>query len=178
MTAKLGITPDQYVEVPLTAELTPLYENQVQVVSGFLMDQPVRIANDGYAANIIYPDDYGIHFYGDTLWADEKFIAGNPDLARRFLRATLKGWIWAVEHPAEAGALTLKYNPNADPQAKVAKLTASIPLVNTGEDFVGWMKLDVWVGIEQTLREQGVLTAPLDVTQVYTLQFLEEIYGK
>jgi len=30
--------------------------------------------------------------------------------------------------------------------------------------------------MEQMLREQGVLTAPLDVMQMYTMQFLEEIY--
>ncbi len=28
----------------------------------------------------------------------------------------------------------------------------------------------------EVLREQGVLTAPLDVTEVYTMEFLEEIY--
>jgi hypothetical protein len=32
--------------------------------------------------------------------------------------------------------------------------------------------------MEKTLREQGVLTQPLDVTQVYTVQFVKEIYGK
>jgi hypothetical protein len=68
------------------------------------------------------------------------------------------------------------YNPAADAALETSKMTASIPLVNTGEDFIGWMKPEVWAGMEQTLREQGVLTGPLDVTQVYTMQFLEEIY--
>jgi hypothetical protein len=40
------------------------------------------------------------------------------------------------------------------------------------------MKPEIWSGMEQTLREQAVLTQELDVTQVYTMQFLEEIYGK
>jgi hypothetical protein len=31
--------------------------------------------------------------------------------------------------------------------------------------------------MEQTLREQSVLTKTLDIRQVYTLDFLEEIYG-
>ena len=57
-------------------------------------------------------------------------------------------------------------------------MVASIPLVNTGEDFIGWMKPEMWAGMEKTLREQGILSAPLDVTQAYTLQFIEEIYGK
>jgi hypothetical protein len=40
------------------------------------------------------------------------------------------------------------------------------------------MKPEIWSGMEKALRAQGVLTAPLDVTQVYTLQFLKEIYAK
>ena len=176
ITAQVGIRPDQYTEVPLTADLAPLYDGQVQVVSGFLMDQPLRIANDGYAVNLIYPDDYGVHFFGDTLWASDDFIAGNPDVVLRFLSATLKGWTYAVENPAQVPALVQKYNPDADPDLELKIMTASIPLINTGEDFIGWMKPEIWAGMEKTLREQGVLTAPLDVTQVYTLQFLEEIY--
>jgi hypothetical protein len=55
-------------------------------------------------------------------------------------------------------------------------MTASIPLINTGEDFIGWMKPEVWAEMYQTMSEQGLLTAPLDVTQVYTMQFLDGIY--
>jgi NitT/TauT family transport system substrate-binding protein len=74
------------------------------------------------------------------------------------------------------GALVQKYNPNADAELENAKMIASIPLINTGEDHIGWMKSEVWSGMEKTLREQGLLTQPLDVTQVYTLQFLNEIF--
>ena len=34
------------------------------------------------------------------------------------------------------------------------------------------MKPTIWEGMEQTLREQGVLSAPVDVTQAYTMDFL------
>jgi len=57
-------------------------------------------------------------------------------------------------------------------------MTASLPLINTGEDYIGWMKPEMWAAMEETLREQGVLTSPLDVESAYTLQFLQEIYGK
>jgi NitT/TauT family transport system substrate-binding protein len=99
-------------------------------------------------------------------------------LVLQFLRATLKGWTWAVENPGQVGALVVKYQPDADAKLETAKMTASLPLVNTGEDFIGWMRPEVWAGMEKTLREQGVLTNTLEVEQVYTQQFLEEIYGK
>jgi hypothetical protein len=38
------------------------------------------------------------------------------------------------------------------------------------------MKPEIWAGMEQVLSEQGVIAAPLDVTQAYTMKFLQEIY--
>ena len=104
-------------------------------------------------------------------------IATEPSLVERFLRATLKGWTYAIENPTAIGALAIKYRSDADVAHEIAFMTTSLPLINTGEDHIGWMKPEIWAGMEQTLREQGVLTATLDVTQVYTLQFLQAIYG-
>jgi NitT/TauT family transport system substrate-binding protein len=176
MLARAGISPNAYTEVNVGSDLAPFYSGQVQIWNGFLTNEVLTAQAAGYKVNIIHPDDYGIHFYSDTLYATEGTISAHPDLVLRFLRATLKGWNFAIENPTLVAPLVAKYNPNADLQHETAQMTASIPLINTGEDHIGWMRPEVWAGMEQTLREQGVLTAPLDVTQVYTMQFLEEIY--
>jgi len=176
--ARIGIGPDRYTVVESTPDLAPFYSGQVHVRSAFLTNEVLTTQAAGYKLNIIYPDDYGIHFYADTLFTTDDLIARNPDLVRRFVRATLKGWTYAVENPTAIGPMIVKYKPDADAELESEKMTASLPLVNTGEDFIGWMKPEVWAGMEQTLREQGVLTQTVDVTQAYTMQFLEEIYGK
>ena len=176
MLANVGISSGQYHEVNLGTDLGPFYSGQVQVWNAYIYNEVLMAQSQGYKVNIIYPDDYGIHFYSDTLYSTDKYIAANPDLVLRFLRATLKGWTYAVEHPSEVGALVVKYSANANPAVENDKMAASLPLVNTGEDHIGWMKPDLWAGMEKTLREQGVLTTPLDVTKVYTMQFLQEIY--
>jgi NitT/TauT family transport system substrate-binding protein len=177
MLARAGVRPDQYSTVDPTPDLTPFYSGTVDVRSVFLTNEVVTARAAGYKVNIIYPDDYGVHFYGDTLFATDDSIAGNPDLVRRFLRATLKGWTYAVENPTAVGPLVRKYKPAADIAHETALMTASLPLINTGQDHIGWMKPDFWAGMEQTLRAQGVLTQTMGVTQTYTLQFLQEIYG-
>jgi NitT/TauT family transport system substrate-binding protein len=176
MMANVGISPDQYHEVNIGAELTPFYSGQVQVWNAWVNNEVLTAQSAGYKVNLIYPDDYGIHFYSDTLYATDDYLAANPDLVFRFLRATLKGWTYAIENPVLMGPMVAKYNPNANLEHENAQMTASIPLVNTGEDYIGWMKPEIWTDMEQTLREQGVLAAPLDVTQVYTMKFLDEIY--
>ena len=176
MMAHVGISPDQYTLVDPTPDLTSFFSGQVQVRSAFLINEVLTLKAAGYSLNLIFPDDYGIHFYSDTVFTTDDQIASNPDLVRRFLRATLKGWTYAVENPTTIGPMAAKYNAGADIGHETAFMTASLPLINTGEDHVGWMKSEIWAGMEKTLREQNILTKPLDITQVYTMQFLQEIY--
>lgn len=178
MMKRLGIQPDQYTEVLSTTDLASFYSGVVQVRSVFLTNEVITIRAAGYAINIIYPDDYGIHNFGDTLNASDELIATQPDLVLRFVRATLLGWTYAVEHSSEIGAMVVKYNPTADPILENEKMAASVPLVNTGEDYIGWMKPEIWKGMDQTLQDQGALAAPLDLTQVTNMEFLKEIYSR
>jgi len=178
MMARVGVKPEQYQIVNLPSDAAMFASREVPVWGAFINSFVVEVQRAGYKINLINPDDYGIHFYGDMIITTDDLIAKNPDLVKRFLRATLKGWTYAVENPATVGALVQKYKVNADPALENAKMTASLPIVNTGEDHIGWMKAEIWNGMEKTLREQNVLTKPVDVTQVYTMQFIREIYGK
>jgi NitT/TauT family transport system substrate-binding protein len=173
---RVGIQLNQYTLVNSTSDLTPFYSGEVQVRSVYLTNEVLTIRAAGYDVNIIYPDDYGIHNYSDTIICPDSLITSQPDLVLRFLRATLKGWTYAVENPSEMGVMVVHYAPRADLTLENDKMAASLPLVNTGEDHIGWMKSEVWAGMEQMLNEEGVLTTPMDVTQVYTMQFLEEVY--
>jgi len=176
MMARVGIVSNQYKVVDLTADLTALYSGKVDVRNVNLTNEVIAAKAAGYQINVIYPDDYGVHFYGDTLFTTDEIIANNPQLVERFVRATLKGWTFAVENSTQVGAMVVKYKVDADPAFEITKMIASIPLINTGEDHIGWMKPEAWAAMESALREQELITHPLDVTQVYTLQFLNAIY--
>lgn len=56
-------------------------------------------------------------------------------------------------------------------------MVTSLPLVDTGEDQVGWMRADLWRGMHQLLLEQGILEEAIDVNKVYTTEFLQQIYN-
>jgi NitT/TauT family transport system substrate-binding protein len=178
MMVKEGISQDQYQSVYLPSDIGKFASGSVPIWGGFINVFVLEVQRAGYKVNIISPDDYGVHFYGDTLITTDSMIQKNPDLVLRFMRATLKGWMYALENPEAIGSYIEKYAPDANANLESEKMTASIPLVNTGEDHIGWMKHDAWEAMEQTLRTQGDLKQPLKVDDVYTMQFLEEIYGK
>lgn len=178
MTARVGVRRDRYTEVTLPSDLARFLSGDVPVWGAYLNGLALAAQRAGHRINVILPDDYGVHFYADVLFASDELIAARPDLVRRFLRATLRGWTYAVENPASVGPLVARYKPDADPELETAGMEAILPLINTGEDHLGWMTPEAWAGMEKILREQGVLTAPLDVTRVYTVEFVREVYAR
>jgi NitT/TauT family transport system substrate-binding protein len=178
MMAKEGISEDQYERVYLPSDIGQFASGDVPVWGGFINVFVLEVQQAGFKVNIISPDDYGVHFYGDALITTDSMIQKNPDLVERFLRATLKGWAYALENPETIGTYIGKYTPNANADMEARKMIASIPLINTGEDHIGWMKQETWDAMMQTLRKQGDLQGTLEAVDVYTMQFLEGIYGK
>ena len=71
----------------------------------------------------------------------------------------------------------MKYAKEADAELQTQMMEASVPLIHTGEDHIGWMKAEVWQGMHDILLEQGILDEPVDVDEVYTMEFLQKVYG-
>lgn len=177
MMDNVGIAPELYEE-DAEAGLDDLYSGKVDVATGWVINTVPEAKRAGFELNVIYPDDYGVHFITDNIFSTEDFLAANPDLVTRFLRATMNGWRYAIENPAKAASLVEAYNPEADIAYETETLIASVPFIHTGEDQIGWMREGVWQGIYDVLRKQEVLSAMIDVELVFTMDFLVEIYGE
>lgn len=176
MMDQVGVSSDQYTVV--CCELEPFFSGEIDVSEGYLTNEVLAAQAAGYKLNIIYLEDYGVHTYADTIVASDDFITNRPDLVRRFLHSTLKGWRWAIENPEEAAVLALTYDPSLNPDLQEAQMLAGIPLIHTGEDQIGWMRSDVWQGMIGWLLGQGILTESVDLDEVYTMEFLQQIYSK
>jgi NitT/TauT family transport system substrate-binding protein len=177
MMTRLGMDPDSVEQIDVGYDLAPFFARELDIWLGYLIGEVLTAREQGQEVNLILPDEYGIHLYGDTLFASDQLIRENPDLVLRFLRATLRGWQWAIQNPQEAGALALKYDSTLDAAQQAAMMEASVPLVYTGEDDIGWMRAEVWEGMYDILSEQGLLGKPFDVNEAYTMEFLQQIDG-
>jgi len=178
MLAKLCIGMEEFDIVEPSYDLETLYNGEIDVWTGYLINQIVAAQREGYDLNLIYPDDYGIHVYSDSLLTTEKMITDKPDLVERFLRATLRGWRYAIENPEETARLVLQYNPKLDESLVLAQLEASIPLVHTGEGQIGSMEPVVWESMNQMMVEEGFIESPVNLSELYTMDFLNQVYGE
>ena len=173
---KLGLDIQQIEIVPHSYDLMPLYEGQIDCIGLYATGGLLRLRQDGYQANLIWPSDYGVHMYSDTIVTNEELVLRNPDLVKRFLRASLLGWQDAVGNAEAAVVATLKYAKEADPDLQTEMMTASLPLVHTGEVKIGWMQPEIWQSMIDTLLEQGVLDQSISLDEVYDRSFLKIIY--
>ncbi len=78
-----------------------LLAGQVDAIGVYLTNRPFLLQQAGIDYRIINPIDYGIDFYGDTLYTTEQEIEQHPQRVARFLAATLRGWRYALFHSDE-----------------------------------------------------------------------------
>ncbi|MBI4588536.1 MAG: ABC transporter substrate-binding protein, partial [Candidatus Rokubacteria bacterium] len=174
MLKRLGLDFTALKRMPYGFDLTPFYKREVSVWGGYIMNQPVDARLTGHEISIIFPDDYGVHTYDDVVFTSEDLIRRNPSLVTRWLRATLQGWRYAIEHPEEATEITLNVDPTRRREKELAMLLASIPLIHTGQHPVGWMTRETWEEASEILLDQKILRHRLELEKAYTTRFLNE----
>jgi NitT/TauT family transport system substrate-binding protein len=176
---KLGLDVNRISLVPYDPEYKAFYGSTVDVTPAYLTGGVIKMTQAGHEIHFIWPGDYGIRFYSDTLATTEQMIDQEPELVTRFLRATLKGWKDAVGNQEDAVNATLKYAAIPDPALQNAMMEALLPLVHTGENTIGWMTQQEWEEMHRILHEQGVLPAPLpDQNALFTLEFLKTVQNE
>lgn len=78
-----------------------LVEGQADAYAGYLTNDPFYLDMVGADYLTFTPRASGIDFYGDTLYTTESQIRDHPERVQSFVAASLKGWEYAMAHPAE-----------------------------------------------------------------------------
>lgn len=153
-----------------------LLSGRMDAASGFFStNEPIVAIKEGHRVSSIYYSDYGVEFYNNLIFANASLIEEQPELVQRFIRATLKGYQFAVENPEEATDLTLLYDSSLDRELQLTSMQTQIPLMDTGEVLLGWMDINVWQNALDILLEQNIISSPVNLDEVYTNQFIEEL---
>jgi len=175
---KTGLQPSDYQTVPYDPFYEKFLSGQADITPVYIGNGVVQLRDKGLNLNIIWPGDYGIPFYSDTLAATAQYLQDHPDLALRFFRASLKGWKDVVEDADAAVKVTMPYVAEKDAVFQRKMADAQMPLVHTGEHPIGWMEPTIWQSMHRTLVAQGIVEKPVpDVAALYSLELLNAYYS-
>ena len=118
-----------------TTKRNAVVNGQADLLLGNVNDQkPIIEEQTGKPMRAILFADYGVNTINAGIIASKDLIAKNPDLVKRFMRASMKAVEGAVKAPDEAVAAMLKINPKAG-NSKTLRVSfdATIPLYHTAE---------------------------------------------
>ena len=166
MLKKNGVDIEDINIVPVKYNLALLLEGEVDMYEGYLTDQPISAELAGYETYILNPSDYGIYFYGDTLFTTEKVIQENPDLVKRFTRATIKGWQFAYDNPEKAVDYVLMYSNQLNREQEMRGMETSLELIQPDDKPIGTIEMDVVKQIQDLLVDYGILESPIDLDKL------------
>jgi ABC-type nitrate/sulfonate/bicarbonate transport system substrate-binding protein len=113
-----------------------------------------------------------LDFYTPVLIASEDKIAQNPDLIKKFMRATSKGYQYAIESPAEAAQLLVKIVPELDPELVKASQQYLAEQYQADADRWGEMKAQVWKDYADFMFKNGLIEKNIDPARAFTNDFL------
>ncbi len=126
------------------ARASALLSRNTPAIEFFIMAKPglekaARAANTELRTLLLANE--GLVLYSNGIAATEDYLAKNPDVAKRFVRAALKGWKFALDNPAEAAGDQRKYVPSLDPDLIKAEIEVIRDLAvtpDTKANGLGW----------------------------------------
>ncbi len=167
--AKAGIDTSKLTEMPVKFDITPLLTGTVDVWPGYLINEVLAAKEKGFDVNVIYPADFGIDFYADTLFTTEKMLKEKPEVVRHFVAATLKGWDTAIAAPEDAAKITVKFGGDKlTYDHELAMMKASLPLLKPDNKPVGFMDAAGWDAAQKLLLGAGFQKQPVNVAEAFT----------
>lgn len=101
MFKKLGVDTSRMLIKRNTQRVEDLLEGRTDAMCAYITDKPFAMKKRGVAASVLRPEQYGIDFYGDCLFTSEQERQVNPARVEAFLRASMRGWRYALEQPEE-----------------------------------------------------------------------------
>jgi PAS domain S-box-containing protein len=156
-----GIDPKRVDIVPQSWNLDDLIAGEVDAISAYATVEPAMLLARGVSPATMRSRDYGIDFYGDILFTTEAEIAKNPERTAAFLRATRKGWDYALSHGDEIAGLILGMDGVVQRGLTRAMLVREAvemrPFILPDVVEIGHMNPGRFEHIARTLAKQGLV---------------------
>ncbi|MFL9824305.1 ABC transporter substrate-binding protein [Rhodoplanes sp. SY1] len=98
------------VNIDGAARVPMLAARKVASVDQFIMSEPaIRRAVTDAKPKCLFLGDFGLDIYSNSIGTTEEYLTKNPDVVKKFVRASLRGWQYALANPKEAAQIQIQY---------------------------------------------------------------------
>lgn len=142
----------------------------------YVFSEPLLATREGARPRSLLLSEIGYNPYTSTLFCRDELALAQPDLVRRVVAASIRGWQQYLRDPAQTQRRLQELNPEMTPDVLEGGLAALRPLVlpeGFGAQSIGGMTASRWSGLVSQLEECGVIAAgKVSATDAYSLDFL------
>ncbi len=171
---KLDASKIRLVNVDPAGKVIATLEKRTDALLGSIDAQSFQLEAKGVKTTMLSYDDLGVRLVGLTVVAHEDTLKSNPDLVRRFVRATRRSFETAKAEPMAAVQAAMKVKPELDPTAMRQQLEASLSKFESPSTKglpMGVASIVDWKSTLELLTEfQGIKTER-DATTFFTNDF-------
>jgi NitT/TauT family transport system substrate-binding protein len=161
------------MNMPPASMVPALLQGQVDAILGSVDAYQIQLEAQGAQLDNYRFADYGVPTVSTSIFASDAFLKENPDLVKKFIAASLKGWSFALDNPAQAVKDLKQVFPEVNEKLAAAELAAIPPLFcSGGAKYIGKAEDAQWVKSQELLSEVKLLPAGVDPKTYYSNDYL------
>lgn len=154
-----------------------LMNKNVDAKAGYALNEALSITLAGYPTSVMRAVDYGVNAYTEVLFLKRQTIEENPDMVRRFMAATVKGYNFAYDNPDLTLETLLKLNTQLDPNKEKQQFAMQRDYIFTGDALTkGVCTIDPksFEDTQNIMISTGDLEKPIDTSKFVDPSFLPQ----
>ncbi|WP_441260599.1 ABC transporter substrate-binding protein [Bradyrhizobium sp. 521_C7_N1_3] len=161
------------INMPVAAMVPSLLQGQVDAILGSMDSYQIQLEQQGATLDNYRFADYGVPTVSTSIFASDSFIKDNPDVLKKFIGASLRGWGFALDNPDKAVKDLKAVFPDLNEKLAAAELAAITPLFcSGGAKFLGKAEDAHWTRTQALLSEVKLLPEGQDPKSYYTNAYL------
>ena len=161
------------IDMPVASMVPALLQGQVDAVLGSIDAYQIQAESQGAQLDVYRFADYGVPTVSTSIFASNDYLKSNPEVVKKFVAASLKGWSFALDHPDQAIKDVKKVFPETNEKLATAELAAITPLFcSGGARYIGKAEDALWAKSQELLSEVKLLPAGQDPKSYYTNDYL------
>jgi NitT/TauT family transport system substrate-binding protein len=172
----VDITKITQIQMDTSARTVQFLTRKIDVMSVYLSNELPQIEKRaGVKFNVLKVSDFGLNLLGASIYVGNAYAEQNPEIVKKLLRATAKGYQDAMANPKEAARIMAKYMAvpeQPDILDRQVEATASSTNAPAGKP-VGWQEAADWEANLKLLKDTGGVTDIKALGAYYTNQYLQ-----
>jgi NitT/TauT family transport system substrate-binding protein len=162
-----------------SARAAALLSGKVPAIEFFVMAKPGlegAAKSKGTELRTYLLADHGLKLYSNGIVTTEGYLAKNPDVVKRFVKASLRGWQFALHNPKKAAEDQIKYIPSLNVAKSVAEIAVVKNLAVTPDvekHGLGWFDpAEMKSSLDFVIKNVGISGTPPVANDLYVTGFL------